>query len=247
MKRIVLLVICCLLAAAMFTGCYTVSVPSLWGHRVTGRGAMETYSFNVGELTDVRVELLCDIVYSSAPSAGVTLEIQPNLMRYLSVEESGGVLTVRSTRNIRWSSNANTPVLTVSAPSLNSVSHAGAGSFRTVDPIVADSFSLSISGAANSRAVLDVNSLYVSLAGTGTLDLSGRADETHVGIAGAGKLNALDLVTRDSMINLAGVGTVRIGCTGNLSVSAGGVGTVEYRGSPRVDVSRGGLVTVRSV
>jgi len=247
MKKIVLLVLCCILAAVMITGCYTVNVTRFWGNRVTGRGAMETYTFNVGEITDVRVELLCDIVYSSAPSDSVTLEIQPNLMRHVSVEESGGVLTVRSSRNIHWSGNTRTPVLYISTPSLNSVSHAGAGSFRTVDPIVADFFSLSISGAANSRAVLDVNSLSVSLAGTGNLDLSGRADETHVSIAGAGKLNALDLATRDSMINLAGVGTVRINCTGRLSVVAGGVGTVEYSGSPVVDVSRGGLVTLRSV
>jgi len=247
MKKVVLLVICCIFAVVTLTGCYTVNAPGVWGRRISGKGAPETYAFNVGEIKEVRVELLCDILYYSAPSDSVTLEIQPNLMKYISVEESGGVLTVKATRNINWSGNTQAPVLSISTPSLSSVSHIGAGSFLTVDPIVTESFSLNITGAANSKAVLDVDSLSVNIAGAGNLELSGRADDTNIDIAGTGKLDALDLQTRDSMIKLAGVGTVRIGCTGTLGVVAGGVGTVEYSGSPVVDVSRGGLVTIRSV
>ena len=247
MKKMVLTALSLALATLMLTGCYTVHGFGGWGVAVSGRGKPETHTIDVGEFTEVRVELLCDILYSSAPSDSVTLEIQPNLMRYIIVEESGGVLTVRATRNIRWSGIAQTPVLTISTPSLSRVSHAGAGTFRTIDPIIADAFSLRITGAANSVAELDVDSLSVSLAGAGDIELSGRADTADFGIAGAGKLDALYLQTRDSVVNLAGVGTVRINCTEKLSLIAGGVGTVEYRGSPTIDVSRGGLVTLRSI
>ena len=247
MKKIVMLALCAILATVMLTGCITANVPGVWGIGVPGRGALETYTINVGEFTEVRVELLCDILYSSEPSDSVTLEIQPNLMKHVIVEESGGVLTVRATRNIRWSGNTRTPVLNISAPSLDRVSHFGAGTFRTIDPIVADSFSLSIAGAANSNAELDVNKLSVNLAGAGEIELSGRADVADIGIAGAGKLDALDLQTLDSTIDIAGVGTVRVSCAEKLRVVAGGVGTVEYRGSPAVDISRGGLVTIRNI
>jgi len=247
MKKIVPLALCLMLAAVMLTGCIMVNVPGSWIKGISGRGNQEKYTFNVGELTEVRVELLCDIRYSSAPSDSVTLEIQPNLMRHVVVEESGGVLTVRSSRNIYWSGSTMTPLLSISTPSLCRVSHAGAGTFTTIDPIIADTFYLSITGAASSKAVLDVDSLYVSLAGTGDIELSGRADSADIRIAGAGRLDALDLQTRDSMINLAGVGTVRINCAESLSIVAGGLGTVEYKGSPVIDISRGGLVTLRSV
>lgn len=247
MKKVLLLALCCVLAVVMLTGCYTVNFHGNWGRRIVGRGVTETYTFSVGDFTEVRVELLCDIIYSSAPSDSVTLEIQPNLMKYVTVKESGGVLTVRATRNIHWSGNSRAPVLYISTPSLSSVSHYGAGSFKTVDTIVADSFSLNIAGAANSKAELDVDSLSINLAGAGNIDLSGRADDAYIGIAGTGRLEALDLATRDSKINLAGVGSVRINCSENLSIVAGGVGTVEYTGSPSVDVSRGGLVTLRRI
>ena len=247
MKKLVLVTLCVILAAVMLTGCMVVSAPWGWRSGISGRGAPETYKFNVGEFKEVRVELLCDILYSSAPSDSVTLEIQPNLMKYVVVEESGGVLTVRSTRNIHWTGSSRTPVLNISTPSLNRVSHAGAGSFRTIDPIVADSFSLSIAGAAKSKAELDVDSLSVKLSGAGEIELSGRADVAEIDIAGAGVLDALDLQTRDSMLSLAGVGTVRINCTDNLSLVAGGVGTVEYTGSPVIDISRGGLIALKRV
>ena len=247
MKKMVLIALCAIFAAVLLTGCIAVHVPRGWGFGVSGRGAPVAHTIEVGEFTEVRVELLCDILYSSAPSDNVTLEIQPNLMKYIVVEESGGVLIVRSTRNIRWYGDAGVPVLSISTPTLSRVSHAGAGSFRTIDPIIAESFTLSIAGAANSRAELDVENLYVKLTGAGDIELSGRANAADIDIAGAGKLDALDLQTRDTAINLAGVGTVRINCSDNLRLVAGGVGTVEYSGSPKIDISRAGLVTLRSV
>jgi len=252
MKKIVLAALGVVLAAVMLTGCISVYGPGAlgrgtWGRGVCGRGNLETYTFDVGEIKEVKVSLLCDILYYSEPSDSVTLEIQPNLMKHVVVEESGGLLTVRTTRNIHWSGNTRTPVLRISTPSLSRVSHAGAGSFRTIDPINTDTFSLSLAGATNNRAILDVDNLSVNMSGAGDINLSGRADIADIDIAGAGRMNALDLQTRDTRINMSGVGSVKIDCIESLRVIAAGVGDVEYTGSPAIDISRGGLVTVRNV
>jgi len=249
MKKIITITLCVLLAAVFLTGCVTInySPSGIFGGGVSGSGNMETFSFSVGEITDVRVEMLCNIVYQSAPSDTVTLEIQSNLHQYISFEESGGVLTVRATRNINISNTANTPVLTISSPAIRSITHAGAGRFTTVDPITGDDFNLNITGAADGRAELDVQNLTVNLAGAGNLNLSGTADTVDVRMAGAGRLDALELQTRVASINLAGVGMVRISCSDNLSIVAGGVGNVEYRGNPAIDMTRGGLVAINQV
>jgi len=247
MKNLILLVLCIVLSVLLLTGCVTINFSPTGGAGVSGRGSMETFTFNVGEITEIRVEMLCNIVYHSAPSDTVTFEVQSNLMDYIIVEESGGVLTVRSTRNINVTGTGNTPVLTVSSPSLSRVSHAGAGRFTAVDTIAGNEFSLQIAGAADGRAALDVQNLSVNLAGAGSFELSGTADNAEISMAGAGRLDALDLQTRSTSINLTGVGTVSISCSDSLSVVAGGVGTVEYRGSPTLDLTRGGLVTIRQV
>jgi len=208
---------------------------------------METFTFSVGEITEIRAELLCNIVYQSAPSDTVSLKIQPNLMNYITVQEIGGVLTVQSTRAINVTNLSNTPVLTVSSPSLTKISHTGAGNLTTTDPISGDSFTLDITGAASGNAKLDVQSLSVSVSGAGSLTLSGTADTVEISLAGAGRLEALELQTRVTSISMAGAGSVRISCSEALSVAAGGVGSVEYRGSPTLDITRGGLVSVRQV
>jgi len=250
MKKFFIIVLCVVLAAVMLTGCVSVSFSpnrAAVSGNISGRGNSETFTFNVSEINEIRVEMLCNIYFYSAPSDTVTFQVQPNLMDYIVVEESGGVLTVRSTRNINFQGTANTPVLTVSTPSLSRMYHAGAGKFTTFDPISGDSFSLYIAGAANGNVDLDVRNLNVTLAGAGDFELSGAAENATIDVMGAGRLNALELDTSTTSISLAGAGTVRISCSDSLNVSAAGVGTVEYRGSPTLDITRGGLVSIRQV
>jgi hypothetical protein len=249
MKKGLLFALCAVLAIACLSGC--VSVIPVFVGGVVGKGDAETFTFNVGEITEIRVALFCDIRYYAAPSDTVTLTVQPNLKDHIIVEEKNGVLTVRSARNIAYGSNTwsngNIPVLTVSAPALNRLDFTGAGTFTTYEPITADTFILNMTGAGQCVADLDVNRLTVRLSGAGDMELSGKADYAELNMSGAGRLGALALQTREASVNLSGVGLVTIYCTDNLSISAGGLGSVEYKGSANVDISRGGLVSVRRV
>jgi hypothetical protein len=237
----------CLAAAAIFlTGCVSVNVAPAMGGAV-GRGEPEVFTFSVGEITDIRVGIFCNIEYYSAPSGTVTLEIQPNLMDYVTVEETGGVLTVRSTRGLTWSGSDKTPVLRVSTPALSRLSISGAGRFTAHDPIDAETFTLTVSGAASGTAHLNTGSLTATLSGAGDFTLAGTADTADLTMSGAGSLDALSLLTKEASVRLSGVGVLRIHCTGHLIINASGVGSVEYKGSPTVDMSRGGLVTVKRV
>jgi len=168
-------------------------------------------------------------------------------MDYIIVEEFGGVLTVRATRNINFTGTGNTPVLTVSTPSLSRIFHAGAGRLTTFDPISNDTFSLDVAGAADGNVKLDVRELNVNLAGAGSFDMSGTADNVSIDMAGAGRLDAFELKTQSTSINMAGAGMVKISCSETLRVVAGGVGSVEYKGSPTLDITRGGLVSIKQV
>jgi hypothetical protein len=250
MKRLISFLLCAVFLAILVSGCVSVDINPGWTRAVRGRGTPETFSFDTGEIREIRVEMLCNIEFYSAPSDTVTLNIQPNLLELITVAETDGVLTVRSRRSINFGSgtnNANIPVLTVSSPALTRLDFAGAGTFTAKDVIVADSFTINMTGAGAGRAELDVEKLNVTLSGAGDFILSGRADTAELKMSGAGRLDALSLEARDADINISGVGQVRIHCTENLRIVAGGVGQVEYRGSPSVDISRGGLVSVRKV
>jgi len=254
MKRITIvsryaaIMLCAALAIIMSSGCVAINFASLERGEagvVVGSGDMESYAYNVGRFNEVRVEMLCDIEYYCAESDTVTISMQPNLKEYIVVEESGGTLTVRSTRNI--SISGKTPVLTISTPELNRLKLAGAGNFTTRDTITAESFTLSIDGAGSGRAELDVNNLKVNIGGTGDYTLSGRADDATFEMDGAGMVDALSLQTRFSGISISGIGTVKLSCSDRLRINADGLGTVEYIGSPSMELDSDGLVNVRKV
>jgi len=231
----------------MLIGCTTVNFGGGGGVGVRGTGSTALYTFNVGTITEVDVQLLCNIVFDPAPSDTVTFEAQANLMEYITVEEVDGVLRVRSTRSINVTGTENTPVLTVSSAALSRVTHSGAGRLTSNGTIEADILELNITGATNGKLQLDVGAIVVKLSGAASLELSGKSDSAFITMSGAGKVEALELDTRLATISLSGAGSVKISCSERLEVSASGIGTVEYRGTPTVDTTRGGLVTVKQV
>jgi len=246
MKKVFILIICMLAAISMLSGCIAINFNPGSPRGITGKGTPVKYNFEVGEIRKISVEMYCDIIYYSAPSDTVSLEIHPNLMEYISVEERNGILTVKTTRqNISWSGHA--PVLTVSTPALAEVSLMGAGTFKANDMIKADSLMLQLGGAGVGSADVNVSDLHILLAGAGEFELSGSADTARFNLAGAGRVEALDLQTRSADVNIAGVGSIRLSCSEKLSITAGGVGTVEYRGSPSLDLTRGGLVSIKQL
>ena len=245
--RILPIAICAVLIFAMISGCVSVHFGYPVGAGVvTGMGSSEVFPFDFGEITEIRVSLLCDIELYTEPSNTVTFEVQPNLMEYISVEEHGGVLTVRSSRSISQT-GFKTPVLTVGTATLSKVSFAGAGTFTAHDTIATDSFMFELAGAGKAVADLDVDRLSIDVSGAGDIRLSGTADEASFNLAGAGRVEALSLQTHDAEVILAGAGTVRLSCSESLRINAGGVGTVEYRGSPAINISRGGLVSIQQI
>ena len=243
MKRAISLALCAMLAIVCLSGCVAVNLS--YFNAAVGVGNLETYTVDAGEITEIRVELFCDVKCYAAASETVKFEIQPNLWEYIAIEESGGVLTVRSTRNITWSDK--TPVLTVSTPALERVSLAGAGNFTALDTIAGDSLAFRLDGASSVSAELDVAKLSVNMSGAGDINFSGKADTADFDLSGAGRLDALRLQTRKASVGLAGVGTVRVNCSESLRIDAGGLGTVEYKGSPSIDLSKGGLVSVKKL
>ena len=238
MKRMIIIVLSLVLVASLLSGCMAVRPVDV----VVGKGEPVAYEYTVGNYEKIRIEGYADVRYYSSPSDVVTLEIQPNLRDHCVVEVVGNELVFRMKRTI---STNRAPVLTVSTPVLTSMASYGAGYFTAYDEIIADSFSLTVSGAGGGRAELSVKDLSVVISGAGGFDLSGKADTANIIMSGAGALNALSLETRETSVIMSGAGTVKVNCTERLKIDGSGVGTVEYKGSPSVDLVKSGVITVR--
>jgi hypothetical protein len=240
MRKTILIVLCAFVL--FFSGCVVVNYTD--ANAISGKGTPEKYVINVGQYDGIKAEGLCEIQYYASPSNTVTLEVQPNLREYFEVEVENGELIVRTTKRINYNSGK-TPVLTVSTPTLNSLTIAGACTFKTIDKIKTDTFYLEISGAGEGKAELDVNRLKTNMSGAGSFELSGKADNADIKVSGAGELKAFSLQIREASVNFSGAGAIRISCSEKLSIEASGAGTVEYKGSPILSVNTRGAVSIK--
>jgi len=236
-------IVLCTLLVLFFSGCVVVNFTD--ADAVSGKGTPEKYVINVSEYNGINVEGLCEIQYYAMPSNTVTLEIQSNLREYFVVEVQNGVLIARTTKRINYNSGK-APVLSVSTPTLNSLTIKGICAFKGNDRIKADTFTLEINGGAGEgKTELDVNSLKASISGAGIFELSGKADNAEIKFSGAGELKAFSLQMREASVDFSGAGAIRISCSEKLSVEARGAGTVEYKGSPILSLNTRGAVRIR--
>ena len=249
MKKSVLytliVVLVALFVVPLISGCVVVNYAGYGA--VGGEGDMEDHEFEVGEYSKIRIEGFFEIHYYADVSNTVTLKTYSNLLENYEIEVKDSELRVRTTKGISFLNTGTAPVLTVSAPTLEKLSIAGASRFITHDTINADVFELIMSGAGECRVEVDVNRLTAAMSGAGSLRISGAAETAELDMSGAGEVNAFELETKDARVSLAGVGSVKISCSDNLRVNASGVGSVEYKGDPAIDLIQGGLASVRKI
>jgi hypothetical protein len=233
------------LCAFCLCGCV---IANFWDwDSIEGKGEHKNYDIETGAFSGIKVEGFCEVRYSASPSISVSLKVQPNLREYITVKVIKGDLVINTTKKIKFSSDINRPVLTVSAPLLERLEIGGAGKFTAYNKITVDSFAFIINGAGSGEAELDVRKLDVDLSGAGSLRLSGAADAALFAMSGAGELDASSLATREAEVKFSGAGSVRVNCSSLLTIDADGVGSVEYRGSPEIRMNKDGLVSIKKI
>jgi len=240
---IIALLLCVALLAFNFSGCVTVNFNPF---AVAGAGARQKYEIDAKDFSKIDVKSLCDINYHVADNYSVTLEIQPNLRQYYTVEAKNGVLYADTKKNISFGS-LETPILTVYAPSLKGLNLEGMGTFTGYGKIVSDSFDMKTDGMVTAELELETGDIKVNAEGAGDITLSGTADTAKIKMDGMGTLDAMSLKTRTSDVKFNGTGNVRVNCEETLVIDAEGLGTVEYKGSPSVSLNKDGLIKIKQV
>jgi len=252
MKRILIITIA--IASICFSGCIVVNLGDI--NAAKPEGEQETFEINVGGFSKVNVNGFFDIHYYCEPSDTVKLKTHPNLLEYFVFDVINDELIISTTKRISYGMNE-TAIVTISTPTLDGLTINGFGrnsggfgsisSFTAADKITSDSFFITIAGAGGGRVELDVDNLLVDVFGAGKLELSGRAGTSVFNISGAGELDALQLQTFNTTVNLSGAGTISVNCSENLIINASGAGSIEYRGTPHVNLNTGGAVNIKQL
>ena len=95
-------------------------------------------------------------------------------------------------------------------------------------------FVLDLNSAAEADLHLNVQTLIVDSKGASKLELEGIANDAHITIAGAGEVEAEDLLTQSLHINCAGASKAEVNVARELWAQAAGASKITYKGTPHI-------------
>jgi len=217
MNKLIVAAIATLATLLLFSGCNSLRTVS-----GTGNMVVHTIDLTAG-FTGIDIAGGYIVIWTQSDSPvdfNVTLEIQENLFGYVRTSVRNGIFVLDSTVNFS-TSGANTPVLRISAPYLNSLLFTGSVIARDWDEINTDRLDIDISGSAR-------------------IELSGRAERLNVDMSGSATINAFDLVVTRADIEISGSGNMEIHVTDTLNIDIAGSGNITYDGDPQINRSVAG-------
>ena len=114
-----------------------------------------------------------------------------------------------------------------------------------IDKISGLSFDLSVQGSgAATIGRTDVDQLNISIGGTASARLAGRADKVTAVVRGVSSLDAANLAAKDATIGAEGTATVDANVSNSVKVDGNGPATVRFTGRPACTLRVGGSASV---
>lgn len=214
---------------------------------VKGKGETEESIRSVGAFTGVQMSMSADVVVyqdSTLEAPQVKVFAQDNILEKITTKIQGGILVLDTDgclsghKDIRFE---------VRNPSFELLKIDGSGDIESGNVISGDQLSLVISGSGDISVTADIADMVTSeIAGSGDIHLSGDADRSYIDINGSGDINAFDLATRETNVNISGSGDARVRAYESLNVVINGSGDVLYRGNPpNINIDNDGSGSVK--
>lgn len=254
MKTKVFLLIACLFITA--TGF------AFTNKTVEGNGNIITREISISDYNEISTVGVMEFVYEQSDAAPyLKITIDENLFPLLQAQVDGKELKVGPKRIDENSRNGNsynleptTFVVVTNSREIKELNVVSSGDFIFASPMNLDKLEINIAGSgsvvlkkktegnkleinlASSGSVIatDINlqTIRCSLAGSGTIQIGGKANRAEYNLAASGSINAYDCITQKSECNIAGSGNIQVYAQNQLEANIVGSGKVYYKGNP---------------
>ena len=206
-----------------------------------------TRNFGITGFTKIRVEGPYKVTLASgiAPFARAT---GPGAaLDRLTVEVRGDTLVVQANKS-GWGGypgeNPGPVEVSVGTHELSNAWVNGAGALL-IDRVGGLSFALSVQGSGRAEiAAADADQLNVSLAGTASAKVTGKAKKLTALVRGISALDAAAIAATDASIGTEGAATVDANVTDEATIDSSGPATIRLTGRPTCTLRTGGSATV---
>jgi len=186
-----------------------------------------------------------DLHLKQGSTISLELEGDSDDLEDVITEVKNGTLVIKYKNNKGWSFGRDRVTIYLTMPEVSSVSLGGSGKIIGENTIESDDLYLSVSGSGRIELKLEVDNLTQKISGSGNIEVSGSADRAEISISGSGNLDALDMEVDEYEVKISGSGKCKINVGDSLEANISGSGSVYYKGDPdriRSNVSGSGKV-----
>jgi hypothetical protein len=225
----------------------TLLLPALALALLAAPAGAATRNFGITSFDKVRIEGPFNVSLTTGVAPFARASGSPAALDRLAIEVRGNTLVVHSNLD-SWGGYPGKdpgPVeVSLGTHDLSSAWINGSGAL-SIDKAKGLSFDLSVAGSA--VADIDqvaVDQLSVSIVGTASATLSGRAGKLNSVVRGISKLDANSLQVKDATIGAEGSATIDAAISNSATIDASGPATIRLDGHPSCTVRASGSVSV---
>ncbi|MDD3861098.1 MAG: DUF2807 domain-containing protein [Bacteroidales bacterium] len=223
---------------------------------IRGYGPSIDTTVNVEYVTGINIEGSIDVEVIPSDSFKVVIVAQENIARTIMIEVFGGVANVGYKPHINVIPTSMTKVVFY-MPELYSLSIDGSGDIYlfegfeiddnftvkingsgdiVIDEIICNKYSSEINGSGDIEAYVVASEISSVIRGSGDLKYWGTTPLHAIRISGSGNIEAFELYTESTFVDIDGSGNAYVWAENLLDVFISGSGNVTYKGNPQLNI-----------
>ena len=195
-----------------------------------GYGQKETRE--VDEFSKVSLRTAGTVHVTQGNRYSVVIEASDKLLERLETVVKDGKLIIRQEGKWwNWTANDDLDVY-ITMRDIEGLGVSSSGRIIGQNRFKTGDLYLSLSGSGRIEVETESQDLKTSISGSGKLIVNGSCDAMHVAISGSGKISAENLRTKSCRASISGSGNARVNVSEELNASISGSGGVHYLGDP---------------
>jgi len=209
----------------------------------TGSEDVVSESRTVDTFNSIKLILPGNLYLTQDTQQRLIVEGEGNILKMLTTNVVDDQLIIKTEGFTSPTKPVNVYVSTGDIKKLNIIS----GNIIGQSLIRSDTLEVDITGSGSSNLNLNVRELDTSISSSGCLNLKGTANVHNSALSGSGNINAFELMTKTTNLNVLGSGIAQVYAFGKLNIKMTGSGIVYYKGDADVSKSITGTGNIKKV
>ena len=244
MKTIFKMLSTLLLTAGLLSSCVYM------GEGIQPSKKLITRDYKVKEFNKIDAGTVGDIYYTQSADGKTDVQIYgpDNIVALIqvAVKDSTLLLSIDKSKKVR---NFKKMKITITSPTLNSISFKGVGDVHIDNGLTTDNLYVESKGLGDVKIKsLTCSSLNVQSMGVGNVKLAGTVQAATLHSKGVGNIEAGNLQANIVEASSQGVGDITCNAVESINAAVRGVGSIKYKGNPTIkSLNKKGVGTIKNI